>query len=384
MLILFFILSFAIVGLNVFLDTGPIIINWYDYHIEISIALVLFALLILIFILFYLSYFIITLKNIPGVLKKYYTQKQSQHDLELLVNGFTAVYRGNLAEANSIIKKITPDHQQIKMLKPLFLLLLLQYHKLEKIEKELEKIFQELLQFYDLKIIALKGLMDLRMEKCLYYEALLYGEKLYKIQPRTDWLIKDLIKIYLEIKQYDNAHKMVKKASSYKFINQKEEDSLLVNCLIGHAKLAISNFDSKRAVIFFEKALKIDPSNYEAVLALTKIYEQKDAHKVIRRAWKINPSIELARLMLNLYDDHNKRIKVVEDLIDSSLEEKASYLSLAELCIDEDMIPAARNVMDKLLEIYAPDSHISKLMAIIEAKAQKSSINIINWLKKYD
>lgn len=384
MLLLFFILSFAIIGLNVYLDSGPVIINWYDYHLEISIALVLFALLILVFALFYLSYFAIKLKNFPGSLKKYYTEKQSQHDLELLLNGFVAVYKEDIAKASSVIKKITPEHQQIKALKPLFLLLLWQYHKLA--EEETEKDLQELLKIDDLKVVALKDLIKLRMENKLYMEALSYGEQLYKLQPKTSWLSKDLIKIYLELKDYNNAQQMIKKASSYDFITQEEAENLLVKCLISHANLEIN--EPKKAIILLEKALKIDPSNYEAILQLSKIYQQKDeiksAHKVIKKAWEKAPSLEIARLMLNLYDDQtiDKKIKIVKDLIDSAPQEKTSYLVMAELCIDEDMILAARAAMDKLLEIYAPDPHMSKLMAIIEAKAQAGSANIINWLKK--
>ena len=41
----------------------------------------------------------------------------------------------------------------------------------------------------------------------------------------------------------------------------------------------------------------------------------------------------------------------------------------------------ARSIMDKLLALHAPDSQMSKIMALIEAKAQNNNV-ITNWLNR--
>ena len=88
--------------------------------------------------------------------------------------------------------------------------------------------------------------------------------------------------------------------------------------------------------------------------------------------------------MLSLYPDYNvnKKIKLLEKLIDQAPESKEGYLSLAELYISESMLPNARITIDKLLTLHAPDQYTSKLMAIIEVKSQSNHSTILYWLNK--
>jgi hypothetical protein len=134
--------------------------------------------------------------------------------------------------------------------------------------------------------------------------------------------------------------------------------------------------------------LKIDPSYYEAVANLARIYcqidKRKAAHKIIEKAWNKDHSEKFAKLMLIIHQDApiKKKAALMEDLISDSPESKAGYLVLADLYIRHDMITQARAVMDKLLVLHAPDFEMSKIMALIEAKSQNNYSIIINWLNK--
>jgi len=374
-------------------DNGQIIIEWLDYHLEISVILVTLSLLCLCFLAFYLTYFFIFLKNIPSSLKKYYQEKQDHDDLITIINGFSAIYREDLAEAKTIIKKLKAiqNHQQSQLLAPVALILNAQYYE-NKVGKDEEPIldesYKDLLKFEETKFIGLKGLINLRMKQKLYQEAAIYAEKAYELKPKTTWLLKALIEIYTILGKHEKAEQMIKKSASYDFIDKNEEQNLLLNSYVSNANYYITHQQEESAIAFLEKALKIDPAFDKALYPLARILAQesnkKAAHKLIEKAWKKSPSLALAKFLLSIFHEYpvNKKMVLLKDLISSTPNSREGYLALAEFYTLEDMLPQARETMDKLLSLYAPDSQISKLMALIEAKAQNNHTVIINWLNK--
>ena len=366
-----------------------IVIEWLSYHIEISTIFATAALLLVLIASFLVIYFLIFLKNIPSSLKKHYQDKQNHEDLLLLLSGFSNLYSNDLTSIKQNLKKINNNcnHPQMQNLKPLVSLLRTEYNKIICSET-LEDSYQELLQYDAYKIIGLNGLIALRMTKKCYHDALVYAEKSLAIQPKSSWLLNCLIEIYTELDLYDKAEQMIYKASGYKFINRKESNVLLINNFIHHAHYLIANSQGSKAIALLEKALKIDPSYYEAVAILVRLYVQdqhkKQAYKTIEKAWKASPSMMMARLMLSISQDEalNKRIQLLENLIEAKPESKEGYLVLAEVYIAEDMLTQGRAVMDQLLALHAPDSHTCKLMALIEAKSHNNHSVIVNWLHR--
>ena len=398
MKIIFFILLSLVTLGAVYLSVGNegyIIIEFLGYHMEIAPSLAIIALAAIFLIFFIISYFLILLKNIPDSLRKYYKEKRNRQDLLLLLDGFDGLYNADLAEVKKIAKKIkaNQDHEQMQAIKPLILLFVAKYNEMHykvdpDYEQQLEDSYHELLQYDKTKMLGLKGLITLRVAKKRYQDALFYAEKAFNLQPKTDWLLKYLIEIYLVLELYLQAEKIIKKASDCDFISKDEANSLLINNYITHANYCVVNSSVVEAVALLEKALKINPAHQDTVFILARLYSQdnnkKMAQRIIEKAWKKSPSVDLAKFMLSVYQEYNvnKKIKLLEELIDQALEDKSGYLALAELYIEEDMLPQARSVMDKLLAFYPPDSYMSKLMALIESKAQNNHSIITNWLYK--
>lgn len=372
-----------------------IIIQWLGFSIEISPILVVISLSSILMISILILHFLLFLKNIPSSLKKHYKEKQDHDDLLLLLDGFEAVYSEDLVKIAKISKKIDAkkDHSQIKLMKPLLLLLNVKINEAKykidlNCEEVLDNSYQELLKVQEYKIMGLKGLVTLRVNNKRYHDALFYAEKAYLEQPKSDWLLKYLIKIYMVLEFYELAEKSILKAEGYRFINKEEANDHLLQCYVSNANHVIASGDVKKAILLLEKALKIDPAHLEAVFTLARLYSRDDnkraAHKVVERAWKKNQSIELARFLLKIYSSYkaDKKAKLLENLIDLAPENKTGYLSLAELYIEEGMMMQARAVMDKLLALHAPDSYMSKIMALIETKTQNNHSIIANWLSK--
>ena len=370
-----------------------IIIEWLGYHVEVSTIFATILFLITLIVAFLVIYFLIFLRNIPSSLKKHYQEKQDQEDLILLLKSFSSLYDEDLSKMKQLIKKVNSsrNHSQMELLKPFVSLFVtqanhLQYKADSSFIEALEDSYQESLQHESTKFIGLKGLVTLRIEKKCYHDALVYAEKAYAIQPKSAWLLKVLIEIYTELDLYDKVDQIINKALGYKFIDKKEANSLLVTNFLKSANHLIADSEAEKAILLLEKALKIDPSYYDALVILVRLYVQdnnkKLAYKIIEKAWKNKASIAIANLMLKVSKDEvlNKRVQLLENLIDSKPEHKEGYLALTQVYIEEAMLTEARSTMDKLLSLHAPDSDTSKLMALIEAKAHNNHSVIINWL----
>jgi HemY protein len=397
MRIIFFILliTIGVISLSTSLGSaGHIIFQWLGYHVEISAILLLILSLVVIIASFMLIYFLIFLKNIPGSIKKYYKEKRDRKDLLLLLYGFGTLYNGDINKAKQIANKIKiEDADQLKLLEPVIAVFIAQcneeqYFRDRSNEQKLEDSYQDLLQYDETRLLGLKGLITLRISNQCYRDALSYAVKALALQERTDWLLKDLIEIYMELGFYEKAEQIIKKTMKYEFIGEEEANLALIKTFISNANYCISHSQVDAAVDLLEKVLKIDPSYHTAVTCLSRIYyksnRKRAAYKVIEKAWRQCPSMELAKFMLSLCQDYTvkKKIDILKTFISLAPEEKEGYLSLVELYIKEEMLTEAREEMDKLLALHAADSYMSKLMALIEAKSNNNYSTIINWLNK--
>lgn len=391
--ILFILIFFGSIWFTLTNQNNIIVIELLDYHIEISIILATILSLFVFIAVFYIFYFLLFIQKIPQSLKKYYQGKQDHQDLNLLLQGFASLFQDDIDQNKQILKKIAKhkDDPSLQELDPIVSLLVaqsnhFQYRKDASYNEALEDSYMNLLLHDDMKLVALKGLIQLRMEKKRYYDALIYAEKALTLESKLSWLIKDLIKIYSELGIYEKTDYIIHKALNYKYISKEEANSLFMKNFLAHANHLIANSEVEQAIELIEKALKIDPANYDAIFSLVGLEHGniKSLAKVIEKAWKINPSLELAKLLFNKSKNEplNKRIKLLENLIDCNTNAKEGYIMLAELYLEEKMLEQAKKVMEQSLALHAPDFRTIKLMALIEAKSHSNHNIIISWLNK--
>ena len=395
---IFFILLLTIGGLAIYFPInteGYVTIEWLDYHVEISSILLVSVIVFIFFILFVFTNLLIFIKNIPSSIKKSYMHKKEQNNTLFIIEGFESLYTEDIDSMKKLSKKIenSRNSQTNDDHKYTLTLLLAQcnefiFSECKDNEHILEDLYQELLHYKKSNIIALKGLIKLRMDRKRYHDALFYAEKAFKIDSKIPWLLDDLVVIYTELENYDQAEKIIGKIESLKLYKKEQIDDLLINNYVSHANHCIASSEVSQAISLLEKALKIDASYSEAVYTLSRLYSQDDskklAQKIIEKAWKKTPSMSLGRFLLDIYPNHKRtqKAKLLENLLDLAKENKAGYLLLAEFYLEQDMIVESRLIMDKLLSLHAADSYMSKVMALIEAKSQNNYPVIINWIHK--
>lgn len=396
-MLLIIIFIFLVAGTSIIAanKNGLVVVEFLNYHIEISSVFLFSSLVILLILFFKFSQFLLFLLNIPSSLQKYFAREQEKNDLNLLIEGFVASSLSNIDSMKKLVRKISEsrDHHKFKDNQDLIDLVLTElYLNLTKFDqaylKNLEESYQKLLISQNYKLFGLIGIVTLRIDQKRYYDALYYAEQAYEINSKSAVIIHHLIKIYGSLDSFEKQEKMIQRAYKLDFLSPSETDQALLKCYLNIALQAINDSEVRKAKNYLEKILKIDPCFNEAVFALARLYSQEDnkklAYKIIEKAWQKKPSRELAKFALDLYSDLKlpKQVKMLENLIYILPETKEAYIVLAELYIENNLLEEARKIMEKLLSLHAPDSRMSKIMAVIEAREQGNPTSITNWLDK--
>ena len=396
-ILLFIMAIFLIVGASIIAanKNGLVIVEWLNYHMEISSVFLFSCLVVILTLFFKFSQFLLFLFDIPTSIRKYFASEQEKNDLNLLVDGFVSTSLNDLDLMKKLVKKInnSRDHPKFKNNQDLIDLVLAElFLHISKMDQEylskLEDSYQKLLISKSYRLFGLIGIVSLRLELKRFYDALNYAEQAYEINSKSEIVIKNLIKIYGSIEYFEQQEKMILRANKFNFLSPAEFDQTLLKCYLNSALQAINDSEVRKAKSYLEKALKIDPCFSEAIFALARLHSQEDnkkaAYKIIEKAWQTKPSRELAKFALDIYSglQLSKQVKMLENLIDILPETKDAYIVLAELYIENNMIDEARRVMEKLLSLHAPDSRMSRIMVVIETREHKNLPSITNWLDK--
>lgn len=393
MFTIFICLIFSAIWLSMTNANNIMVIELLDYHLEISIVIASVILFSTFLIFFLISYFFIYIQKIPTFLKRYYRERQDDQDIEFLLEGFATIYQKDIDKNKNILRKVHnhSNDPQLQLYKPILALFVaesykMQYEQDKSYNDKLEDAYMTLIQFDEMKLIALKGFIDLRVENKRYYDALIYAEKASAIDSKQQWLIEILLVIYRELGMYEKTDYILNKALNYKYLSKQEVNVLLMQNMLAHANSLIANSEVDEAIDLLEKVLKMDPTCFDAIYTLVELYPEtnKLSYKIIEKAWKVNPSRELSDLLYNKskHESLSKRAKLFENMIDVNTNSKEGYIILAKLYLEEKLYEQAKKVLERLLSLHAPDNDSVKLMALVEAKLHSNHNVIISWLNK--
>ncbi len=399
MRIFLFISSLILISLSVIYffgeSMGYVTLQWLNLNIEINALALCSMVVLLVFFLVKITEFAVFIAQIPTSVKKCLIERKENEDNEILISSFVSSITENIDLIKKNAKKLESKlgHKNIDDAHSSVILLLARTYEIlykndPTYEEKLESLYIQLTTGKEFKLFAYRGLIKIRIAKKRYHDALYYAEKAFENDSKSQWIIDNLIKIYMVLEEYEKAEKMILKSLKMDYLAEEEVNKLLLICYVNHANLCITDSEAKKAINLLEKALKIDPAYPDAVFTLARLYsqdeEKKEAYKVVEKAWKKVPSRELAKFILNIYSSFKltKQVKMLENLISISPETKDAYIVLAELYLENNMLEDARQTMDRLLVLHAPDSRMSRIMAAIETKSQNSYSVINSWLEK--
>ena len=302
--------------------------------------------------------------------------------------GHESFAQGMIALANKDFKKaIFEAKNSNKYLrdKTLGLLLTSETLKIEKKFDQLKDVYEEMLTNPDMNTLGLRGLMEQNLLAQDYHHALVYGEKLFHLNPRIDKLYETLVNIIGKTNNWQKLIYLSDQSFKYKIIDKKTHAENQSIAFFEIAKIKHKSFE-KESIELMEKALKLKENfspfvNFYIQLLINNNNLEK-AKKVLKKAWVAFP-----------HPDLKHQIKVLAKALKTSYSELAEYLTssnrdnyetkilLSESNIDEQNWDKARHQLRSLLE-HQPLKEVCLLMAKIEEGKSGDPQKINAWISR--
>ena len=180
------------IQISILVFFGALIVN-YSYPVSIALDQIIISTSssILIFLIIFIVFLILFFQKIIFFFRQKFSSLKHMRNNNNYQKGYQAFTQGMIALANKDYKNAILENKKVSKYledKSLSLLLMSETLKIEKKHKELEKVYQDMLQNNNTKTLGLKGLMNQSLYEQDYHHAFIYGEKLFNENHQIDKL----------------------------------------------------------------------------------------------------------------------------------------------------------------------------------------------------
>ena len=377
-LFFFFTFLFAAIAFWYLQDPGHIGITWLGYEIQLSVAVGIATLLLSLFLLSLVGKMILWLLGIPFRFFTFLQDHQKKEAWNQLLEQLTSLEAENFSEALQHQKKIGTGLEN----DPFFLWI--SANTLEKTGKsyEAETLFSKLT---DASFLGLKGRIRLALERGDQASARTLLEQADKLQPCSPWVLKHLLALTYEDRNFGKAKELIKKEEDLKILPPAQAKKQLAHLCYLEASQSDLSLEKKEALL--KEAHSLDPRLSEAAESLAQILVQKgqgrDALRVLEATWCVNPAQPLGDLYLTLsapksgIDAYQAATRLVKKA--SHLPE--SLLFLAQTALNARLWGESRAQLT-LLHMQHPTAEVYGLLATLELEENQNLKAAIGWLEK--
>ena len=250
-----------------------------------------------------------------------------------------------------------------------------------------EKIYKKLLPNKDTQMFAIKGLIRSKVESGDISMALRLAEKAVSLKPKNIQALSILFKLQCDGEDWVGARKTLiaqqNVEKSTKEIRLRQEALILYADAI--QKRSEGNTDA--ALTKIRESVRKSPGLVPAVCIASELEQIagkiKNAEKLLKACWHIEPHSDLAKSFAGLFPDEtpSARLKRFKVLFNNLSNNKVVKVTKAELFLAAEDFPAARRILVKLVN-EKPDSQTLILMAAVEKGSGASEEIIQGWLSK--
>ena len=250
-----------------------------------------------------------------------------------------------------------------------------------------DKIYKKLLLNKDTRLVAIGGLIRSRIESGDMNVASQLAEKAVLLKPKSLEALNTLFKIQCDLENWAGARKTL--VSQQNIEKNTREIRLRQEALIlyADAKQKKSEGDIPLALEKIRESVRKSPSLVPAVCQASELEKIsgkiKNAEKLLKACWRIEPHPDLAKSFAELLPDETPpdRLKRFKVLFNNLNNDNIVKVTKAELLLAAEDFPAARRILVKLIN-KKPDSQTFILMAAIEKGSGASEEIIQGWLSK--
>ncbi|MCW5699541.1 MAG: tetratricopeptide repeat protein [Rhodospirillales bacterium] len=377
------IFTFIVIGVIALLaswlagDPGAATLNWMGYRIETSMAVV-FAVVILIVLVAAILYRIWwTLRRMPRTLWQGHKERRRRKGTKALSRGLVAVAAGDAETAHRQARRASSMIDDPS----LTLLLSAQAAQLEGDEKAAERFFEQMKDRRDTEFLGIRGLLTQAMKKEDWDEALKLARRAYRLNPRSEWVVKTLYDLQKQTGRWNDAQVTLGESKRLKLIAPKAAERERAEI---QYQLSLKSTGAEAAKLA-QKAYKIDPTLEPAAVRWVEFLMAEGRHgkaaKVLEEAWQRNPSTVFSDLYRKARqaDDDVKWLAAAKRLASRKPQDLESRLLVATAALDAKKWKDARAQLEPVAGDDAP-SRVCRLMARLEEGEHGDLARAREWL----
>ena len=352
----FLILKIAIlVAIAVWLADRPgsVQIVWQGYVIEISFAMFVLAIALLMVLAGFTYWLWRVLIRSPSTIARARMLARRERGYDALTGGLVAIAAGDADSAKRLSKRasVLLDGP------PLAELLAAQAAQLGGDEKTAHDRFESMLERPETEFLGLRGLLNEALGKQDWLTALETANRARRLNADTPWLLKISLELEVRLRKWLDAQNTLAQLVRAGHLSTAEGQRMRAAILMERSREAEADDDVDRALELAGEAARQQPDLVPAIgrsaTLLGRLGKTRQASKMIEKVWAAQAHPDLAAVYRELGGEGEgavARVKRLEVLYKAAPQESAGLLALAEAEMEARLFGAARAHLTQIAE----------------------------------
>ena len=328
---------------------GQIVIEWYGWFIESSVATLILITLTTIITVFYFLKLIYSLVKMPKNITNKVRSSRNKRGMSALYSGLSAVAMNEKDLAELYYKKTK------NLIKAGPLKLLLEREIIKKEDKEPLQIavLEKMLLHPETKLLALKNWIDYSIKKNDREKAFQLAKLIPREKNTPKWFFEKIILLRVYEKNWPDIIKIIKFMYKYKKINSREKTDLLGKIYYGKALHDQSKDNINSALKSISLSLRYGSEFSPAIATKASLLFIKDKNKGLKYAeslWEKTPSPDLLNFFLKIYKNYSplQMLNYINGISRQNKNNNYCNYAICNLAIKAHAWPKAKSYLEKI------------------------------------
>lgn len=359
---------------------GSFTLEWLGWRTEASLMTLLFLVGSLVFTAAVSTHLLYRLVSWPHRWAHARREKKLSKGFSVLTEAFSALWISDLATA----KKLTHRADSLLNHPPITKLLMAQLAVQEGRPSEASAQLKPLLAHKETQFLAARGLLEQARKTGNVSEALLYAEQAHTLRPDSSYITLALVDLYMRRQSWQQALDAIARGKKKDALSKGEAARYKALVHFQHANYLYNRGELDTAYNYAHSAYKFLPNMVPATVLLSNILlrqgKQRQAEKIILRAWKHTPHTALIDVLRSMYAEEapNLWLKRVQKLAASAPAAVESNIATAEAAITANEPTLARKHLDLALQQHETVA-LCLLMSRMESELQHNEHQASLW-----
>lgn len=365
------------------ISVGGIELSLSPLELALAFVALVFLVLVAIYVLGFIGAVLRFINGDETAISRYFTRNRERRGFKALSEGMMALAagEGRIALAKADRAKRLLDRPEMTDV------LVAQAAELAGDRKRAEATYRQMLTEEKTRFVGIRGLLRQKLEEGDTEVALRLARKAFEIRPQNDEVQDILLRLQAESSDWAGARATLGaklKSGSLPRDVYRRRDAVLA---LSEAKGILAEESTIEAREEAIEANRLSPDLIPAAVMAARSYvtagNGKNAARVLRKAWEVQPHPDLAAAFAEIVPDEAPaaRLKRFEALTKLRTDHPETKMLLAELNIAAENFPAARRALGDLPETD-PTARNLTLMAAIERGSGADEAVVRGWLTR--